>query len=49
MDWYDIRFRFTMWFWQTWPFRALTWLRSLNVPSDIGFRKFDDKDDQNPG
>ena len=49
MDWYDIKFTFAMWSWQTWPFRALAWLRMRRVPTDKGFGKFADKDDENPG
>jgi len=49
MDWYDIKFRFTIWSWQTWPFRTLACLLTRRVPIDKGFGKFADKDDQNPG
>ena len=49
MDWYDIRFRFSIWFWRTWPFRVLAWLHSRGVPIDEEFGTFDYKDDHSSG
>lgn len=40
IDWPETRLRFQLWLHQTWPFRALAWLRSLGVPKGKGFGRF---------